>query len=310
TSAANPVELQLKRANGSLATVEVVGRPTIAGTRPPSRSAEWQFTVRDVSALRTAREQLVRVSAAAPANHTLRISLFGAKLERDGEPIRLTPREIELLAFLAVRADPSLTAVLTATIWPDLGDRAGANALHVTVSRVRHKVVGVPIVTFGDAGYALDSRVAVDVRELQRAVAELGRTSPTSADLARYEPLRAEVARRIPDQLAHHEWFAPHAVLLERLRRDLFVRLARCALAKRTLDRALEFANELIRLDPTDETAYGVAIEVHLAQGDEAAAYRAYRDCRRVLSAELGVEPSEAIRDRLGATIQMGRLGA
>ncbi|MGH7708451.1 MAG: 7TM diverse intracellular signaling domain-containing protein, partial [Vulcanimicrobiaceae bacterium] len=42
TSAANPVELQLKRANGSLATVEVVGRPTIAGTRPPSRSAEWQ----------------------------------------------------------------------------------------------------------------------------------------------------------------------------------------------------------------------------------------------------------------------------
>lgn len=49
-------------------------------------------------------------------------------------------------------------------------------------------------------------------------------------------------------------------------------------------------------MEPLRETAHRTLIEAHLAEGNWSEARRQFRECRRLLREELGVEPSESTR--------------
>ena len=55
---------------------------------------------------------------------------------------------------------------------------------------------------------------------------------------------------------------------------------------------AVEAARGSIELEPFRETGYQRLIRLHTALGNRAEALRVYEDCRRLLAAELGVDPS------------------
>jgi DNA-binding SARP family transcriptional activator len=59
---------------------------------------------------------------------------------------------------------------------------------------------------------------------------------------------------------------------------------------------AIQAALAAIRLEPLRETAHRTLIAIHLAEGNWSEACRQFQRCRRLLSEELGVEPSESMR--------------
>ena len=69
-------------------------------------------------------------------------------------------------------------------------------------------------------------------------------------------------------------------------------RLARFAIEKGEYERALEWANIILRKDPTWEAAYALLMEGHWRQGNRALAVRIYDRCCKRLSELLGVDPS------------------
>jgi DNA-binding SARP family transcriptional activator/predicted ATPase len=61
----------------------------------------------------------------------------------------------------------------------------------------------------------------------------------------------------------------------------------------------LSLAQRLLATDPLDESAMAVVIDTALAHGSEADARRAYQGYAQRLASELGIEPSNALRQRL-----------
>ena len=101
------------------------------------------------------------------------------------------------------------------------------------------------------------------------------------------------------------EWQVAEA---EAYRRDVAAvleRLARSQLAARRWDRAVLAGRRWLDLDPLHEPAHRLLMSAYAAAGEDAAAVRQYRDCVRVLEAELGVAPLEETTD-LYETIRTG----
>ncbi|MET8983207.1 winged helix-turn-helix domain-containing protein [Streptomyces sp. NPDC004539] len=99
----------------------------------------------------------------------------------DGDPTdltaALTPRQREVLAYLALHRNGARRETLTTTLWPDAPPDRPSNTFHATVSQLRrtlrtatHDTV-TDITTHTDSYYALDPhRTTVDLWNLQHAL--------------------------------------------------------------------------------------------------------------------------------------------
>jgi DNA-binding SARP family transcriptional activator len=59
---------------------------------------------------------------------------------------------------------------------------------------------------------------------------------------------------------------------------------------------AIQAALSAVRIEPLRETAHAALIAAYLAEGNRSEALRQFNRCRDLLTRELGVEPSEALR--------------
>ena len=55
---------------------------------------------------------------------------------------------------------------------------------------------------------------------------------------------------------------------------------------------ALQYANEMVEIEPFRETAYQHLMRLHVQMGNRAEALRVFGDCRKLLKEELGASPS------------------
>jgi DNA-binding SARP family transcriptional activator len=55
---------------------------------------------------------------------------------------------------------------------------------------------------------------------------------------------------------------------------------------------ALQYTNEVLKLEPFRESAYQQLMRLHVAMGNNAEALRVFEQCRRLLREELGASPS------------------
>jgi DNA-binding SARP family transcriptional activator len=231
-------------------------------------------------------------SEAAP----IALEILGGRVRVDGGLARVSGRELELLAAIAQRREPTLRGRLASMLWPDLDDFAARNALSVCLHRLRAHLGREDAVEREADGYRLHADAFVDVWEIDRAALALrSRDRMREGDRAAlgraWERLREERA----GALERWEWFAPVAQRMDDLRTAIAHRLAADALERGDPEVALAFASDVIAYDPCDEPAREVAIRAHLAVGDRAAALRTYRQYRDVLKSELQVEPSATL---------------
>lgn len=219
-----------------------------------------------------------------------RVSLVEGLVRRDNQLAALSPREADLMIYLAARGRPCHREEIVDALWPSR-NVSGTTVLRVCILRARSRL-GNPAVIRAFGGWcSLGGIVTVDLHEIERVVGAVAgypmeRTQRDS--LVKYLDWLSRGAT-----CAHpREWFAPIASRIAELRHNAAMALAEDALARRDTNAAQRFASRLLALDPCDEPARELRIRLLLAHGDRPAALREYRVYREVLVSELGVEPS------------------
>jgi DNA-binding SARP family transcriptional activator len=233
-----------------------------------------------------------------------------------GRPVEVRGRrQRALLALLLIRAnEPVGDERLLEELWGEHTPESGTTAVRVRVSQLR-KALGADVIVTRPSGYALEVEPErIDARRFERLVAE-GRSELEAGDGASAAAtLRQALALwRGPAALADFE-YEPFAdaerARLEDLRLDALEDRIEADLA---LGRQLELVGELeplVAQNPFRERLRGQLMLALYRCGRQADALAAYRDARRTMVEELGIEPGPALQQLEQAILrQDDRLG-
>ena len=215
---------------------------------------------------------------------TMRL-LDGFELLVQDDPVPVIPSSQRLLAYLALHEGSVPRPTVAAMLWPQATAQRAAACLRSALWRLVKPPY--PLIEGGKDRLRIGAGVDIDVARIRRFVAERASSPP-------FVPLPALTADLLPGWterwvVAEREWcrqvcLRALELLSERFRSngDHF--------------RAHESAAAAVRGDPLRESAQRRLIELHLADGNPAAALRQYATYQALLRAELGVSPSPEIR--------------
>jgi DNA-binding SARP family transcriptional activator len=225
----------------------------------------------------------------------LNVALLGQfRLTNRGE--RVTGLEgARLQSFFAYlllhRSAPTLRQHLAFQYWPDATESQALNNLRSLIHKLRH---GLP-----DA----DNYLAADTLTVW-----LRPQAPIDLDVEDFEAATGEHAARTDLERAarlyagdllptcYDDWILPQRSALNERACAALTRLVEMLETSCEYTAAIHYANQLLRLDPLQETAYRTLMRLHALNGDRAAALRAYHVCVTTLRQELDVPPSRATR--------------
>ena len=290
--------------------LEAAGRPQAAtlleALGPLGREAMRAEAGTSTSRARHAKSLLAAVPA-PPADRTEIAVLGPLAVARSGEPVTDSDLRRErvraLLAFLVGHRTTSRAAIMAA-LWPDLGERAAANNLRVTMTYLLRvlepwrsarepayhvRVDGLSVTLVTSEWLDIDAdRFDDHVDAAAKAEADGTPSLALEHNLAAVALYRGEAYEGVADA----DWIA-----LERERfRGRFVAAATRAgellVARGDVNDAERVVGRAIEVDPWAEDAYAVLVSVALARGDRGAARRTLDRALAAL-AELDVEPSE-----------------
>lgn len=211
--------------------------------------------------------------------------LDGFELLLGDDPVPVVPSSQRLLAYLALRAGSVPRQTVAAVLWPTATAQRAAACLRSALWRLVRPPF--PLVEAGKERLRLGSAVDVDVATVHEFVAERAPLAPSVSLPA----LTADLLPGWTDRwvIAERDWcrqvcLRALEMLSERFR------------ASGDNFRAHETAAAAVRGDPLRESAHRRLIELHLADGNPAAALRQYSAYQTLLRTELGVSPSPEIR--------------
>ncbi|HEV7652533.1 MAG TPA: BTAD domain-containing putative transcriptional regulator [Actinophytocola sp.] len=228
--------------------------------------------------------------------------LDGFELQVDDQDVPITPSLQRLLAYLALHDGPVTRTALAAALWPDVPERRASACLRSALWRLVKPPH--PLVETGQNRLRIGPHVRVDIAAVRRYAAELagtGQHPPAPSSPVPVAWLSAELLPGWTDHWVESEraWFREQCLrALEALSERFRVRGDHF--------HALETAMAAVRGDPLRESAHRRLIQLHLADGNPAAALRQFTAYRSLLRAELGVSPSPEIR-RLVEPVLAGR---
>jgi DNA-binding SARP family transcriptional activator/Tfp pilus assembly protein PilF len=226
----------------------------------------------------------------------LKISLLGApRAELDGVAIEVDTRKaVALLAYLAVTGRPHTRDALCNLLWPEYDQEHGRGALRRTLSTLR-KALGPEWLDAGRELVALrrDDGMALEL-DVERFRTRLAAGDPGSladaVELYRGDFLAGFTLR---DSVNFDDWQYFEADSLRRELADALELLVDAHAARSEHERAILLARRWLALNPLHEPAHRRLIELYTLNGERDAALRQYRECVRILDAELGVAPVE-----------------
>ena len=215
--------------------------------------------------------------------------------------VELPPTERTLLAALAARFGERVTAdVLEEALWPVCRPPSARKTLQGNILRLR-RVLGSSTILHCSGGYRLDpAQVDVDVRRvsmlLTEAGAEVARGHPGGAiGLLREasESFRGEPYEDVPDTALP----AGEVHRLLELQASVFEESVEAELACGAGQQRIADLEALLDADPFRERAWGQLMLALYRAGRPADALAAYRRARKLLAAELGLEPGPVLRN-------------
>jgi DNA-binding SARP family transcriptional activator len=238
---------------------------------------------------------------------TLRIYVTGdLTIERGTVVIfqhRLGARQARLLfARLVVdRGRTLLRQELADTLWREDSPDGWDVALNAVVSRLRSVLRGIEgspsIAIEADRGgyrLRLPADTWIDAEAAANAIdeAEGALRGTRLADAWSAAHVAVVISRRgfLPDE--EGAWVERQRGSLQALLRRGWQCLAAISLQNREPDLAIQYANELVALDPFLESGYRTLMGVHAAIGNRAEALRVFARLRELLREELGTSPS------------------
>ncbi len=231
-------------------------------------------------------------------------TLGGLTIEVDGQRKRLTARVDEaLLVYLIAHADPIPRDTLIDLLWQKSDPKQANHNFRSALSRVR-RVVGDYLTATRQAVSFEHSRphffdAAHFEAELNTLLPHLDQ--PHRVDVSTIERLAAAMELYQGDFLAGFEvrgssvefdsWRLLMQERLHTLAVSALQQLARHALHSGQWTSGIQYAAQLVRLDPLNEMAHQLKMRLHVRNRDRSAALRQYETCCQILADELGVEP-------------------
>jgi DNA-binding SARP family transcriptional activator len=218
-----------------------------------------------------------------------------------GRPVDLgSPKQRALLAVLALSAGRSVAvARLVDDLWGEAAPESATKMVQVYVSQLRKRLPAPVLVTRG-RGYALDAAPdQVDALRAERLLRE-GRAARATGDDARAARLLAEALDlwRAP---ALAEFSEPFAFAESRRLEELRLALREESMGARlALGRAADVAEEvapLVASHPLRERLRRIQMLALYRSERQADAFGVYEETRRALADELGIDPSQELRD-------------
>jgi DNA-binding SARP family transcriptional activator/tetratricopeptide (TPR) repeat protein len=221
----------------------------------------------------------------------------------DGAPLAVDTRKaVALLAYVAATGRPASREGLAALLWPESNENDARGALRRTLSVLNAGL--------GGAGLEID-RAMVALRptdldvDLWRFREALGRVrahahEPDTACPSCLDALDVALAVdrgefmagfSLRDSEAFDEWQLAETEAHRRELAGALERSARARAATGALDAALVAGRRWLELDVLHEPAHRLLMATLARAGEQAAAIRQYRECVRILDAELGVAP-------------------
>ena len=231
----------------------------------------------------------------------------------DGAPLRVHSARLKaLLAYLALEAERVHTReALAALFWPDEPDQVAKQNLRQALYQLR-QLLGEPtelfvLITRDTVQFNAGSDHALDVSTFLQHLKQA--RLKEAAELYQAELL----AQLTSDSDSFEEWLTLRREQLHILALDVVHRLTEQALDRGDNAQAQRYARRQLALEPWREQSHRQLMLALARSGDRSAALTQYEACRRILAAELGVEPeretsalSELIR--AGASSELGAL--
>ena len=254
-------------------------------------------------------EQPAPGTAAQPVEAGVEIQLCGSlKVAIDGGPVEddLPGRKGKLLfGFLVLHRDRAIRREeLVGALWPDDPPVSPDRALATVLARLRAALGGELIQGRAEVTLALPPSTRIDVEDARRAVGE-AEAARTAGHAGRALQLAGEALAVIDRPLLpglEASWIDDARRDLDELGLRALEVVAAAGIATGEPAAAERAARTLIERDRFRESAHGLLIRALAAQGNVAAALRAFDDLRVLLRDELGVSPSgplRALRERL-----------
>ncbi|MEW2295632.1 BTAD domain-containing putative transcriptional regulator [Streptomyces sp. NPDC006743] len=213
------------------------------------------------------------------------------RLERDAGPVELCRNGQRLLAFVVLRRSVPRT-VLAGTLWPEVTEERARGSLRTTLWKLPRG--DQPLIRCSGDALVAAPGLHVDVHAFTETALSVvqGCGPPLVTGRA---PCRLPRELLGGDDLLpgwDEEWVLLERERLRQLRLHALDALAEALVREGRPALALEAAWESLRAEPLRESAHRAAVSAHLAEGNVGEAVHHYRSFRRLLRAELGVEPS------------------
>lgn len=219
-----------------------------------------------------------------------RIRLLGSfRLDCDNRPVHVVPGVRRLLALLALQETPIERSAAAALLWPEATARRAAGCLRSTLWRVVKP--SEPLVDCSDDLLILSTRVEVDFRQASRLAATVMAPECRPDDRA-VTVLKTDLLPGWdqPWMQAEQDWWRQTRLrALEALSHRFW--------SSGDRHRAHLAALAVVQTDPLRESAHRTLVELHIAEGNPAAALRQYATYRARLRDELGLSPSHQIHE-------------
>jgi lactate 2-monooxygenase len=221
----------------------------------------------------------------------IEVSENGRKLPLGGSKRRA------VLAMLLLHANEIVSVErLADELWSEDQPQNAAGAIHNHVSRLR-KLLGADILATHPGGYCLQVDPSrIDLQRFEQLVADSESAEPATCAALLRDALALWRGPALAD-LAYEPFAAPEAKRLEE---------ARLAALENRIDSDLELGKhhdivgeleQLVAAHPLRERLRGQLIVALYRAGRQAEALAVYREARRLLSEELGLEPGPALKE-------------
>jgi DNA-binding SARP family transcriptional activator len=235
---------------------------------------------------------MVRGSAAlvaevdTPAPRLNLLGDFELTLRESAIPMALGAQR--LLAFLALERAPVRRGYVAGALWPDSEERRAAGNLRSALWRIR--ATGIDIVRATPTDLRLSPGVRVDLDEAMVHATRIAAAHGAWVDVA-----GVDVAALTRDLLVgwYDDWIVFERERFRQMRLHVLESLGERQLALGQPAEAIQCAIAAIDGDPLRESAHRLLLKAYLAEGNAAGALRHFHSLCDLLTAELGVAPSE-----------------
>lgn len=233
-------------------------------------------------------------------NIHVRIDLLsGFEIRSGGAMIRLPLAAQRLLAALALRDGGLYRGSAAELLWP-AGRRGRAAANLRSALCLARRIGGATVVECDGQRLRLAPEVDVDQRlalETARQIAASDGNRISGA--SRWEAVPALSRALLPDWF--DDWLLLERERWDQIRLHALETLAQDLLVTEEFLPALEAAYAAIAVDPVRESPHRTVMQVYLAEGNAACAYKHYQRYRVSVQREIGVPPSRQMTDLLRA---------